>query len=71
MFKQNYLYFYRPIQPLNSRTVRTNIAFPGNNNNNNIYPKNEISDDDTECPQAFKEMYYQANTFTESVKSTP
>ena len=67
------IYISRPIQPLNSRTVRTNIAFPGDNhnshNNNNI--KSDYSDVDSECPEAFREMFYQANAFTEPTKSSP
>ena len=63
---------FRPNQPLNSRTVRTNIAFPGDNSqssSNNL--KSDYSEVDSECPEAFREMFYQANAFTEPVKSSP
>jgi hypothetical protein len=57
---------------LHSRTVRTNIAFPasnnGNNGNNN-FSKADFSEVEAECPEVFKEMYYQANAFADTVKN--
>jgi hypothetical protein len=61
----------RPIQPINSRTVRTNIAFPASNSNTNNFSKSDYSEVDSECPEAFREMYYQANAFLEPVKPSP
>ena len=63
---------FRPIQPLNSRTVRTNIAFPGSSSAGNTFSKSDYSEVESQCPEAFREMYYQANSFTEpAVKSSP
>lgn len=65
---------FRPIQPLNSRTVRTNIAFPGTSGAGagNTFSKSDYSEVESQCPEAFREMYYQANSFTEpAVKSSP
>ena len=66
----------RPIQPMNSRTVRTNINFPsppgigdsaakGKPNDYGIYGVYGNTHEDT-CPDVFRHMSYKANTYLEA-----
>jgi hypothetical protein len=69
----------RPLQSLNSRTIRTNIAFSKANG----YRRNEIDNnigiekhgygiygqvpnDDKECPNVFKRASYKANSYLDA-----
>ena len=63
----------RPLQMLNSRTIRTNVAF----SNSKGYAKNDNSksqgygmygqgSNDKECPNFFERASYQANAYLES-----
>lgn len=54
----------RPAHPVNSRTVRTNISFPGEAAGGNGDNKNTPLLDATEgCPDGFKDLQYQANSY--------
>lgn len=59
----------RPVQPMNGRTVRTNINFPSppgtskdSQKDNGIYGVYGSSYEDT-CPDVFRHMSYKANTY--------
>ena len=70
----------RPLQPLHSRTIRTNIAFLTSKTSS--YINNEIDNnidkihgygmygrddsDEKECPDLFKHASYKANTYLEA-----
>jgi hypothetical protein len=56
------------MQQLNSRTVLTNIAYPGSGNSLNNNRNVDQGSTDSSCPEFMKEMYYQANTFVEQSK---
>ena len=70
----------RPIQPMNSRTVRTNINFPSppgigdkgkpSSSDYGIYGVYGSSHEDT-CPDVFRHMSYKANTYLEAEALSP
>ena len=62
----------RPLQMLNSRTIRTNVAFSNskeysrNDNSKNQYGIYGQVQNNKECPNFFERASYQANAYLES-----